>query len=55
MEVYKNFIGIDIGNLTFVVGVHGRKKTKEYENNLEGIHGFMNDNRSLLATGFSVL
>lgn len=55
MEVYKNFIGIDIGKLNFVVGVQGSKKTKEYENNLEGIHCFMKEYRSLLASGLSIL
>lgn len=55
MEVYKNFIGIDIGKLSFVVGIHGSKKVKEYENNLEGIHCFIKENRSLLTKGFSVL
>jgi transposase len=55
MEVYKNFIGIDIGKLTFVVGVYGRKKTKEYENNLEGINFFFKEYRSLLTTSFCVL
>ena len=28
MKGYNNFIGIDIGKLNFVVGVHGSKKTK---------------------------
>jgi len=40
--VYKNFIGIYIGKLNFVVGVHGIKKVKEYENNHEAIHSFSN-------------
>jgi transposase len=55
MEVYKNFIGIDIGKLSFVVGVYGSKKVQEYENNLEGIHSFIKAYRSLLTNGFSIL
>jgi transposase len=55
MKGYNNFIGIDIGKLNFVVGVHGSKKNKEYENSLEGIHCFIKEYRSLLATGLSIL
>ena len=40
MRLYNNFIGIDIGKLTFVVAVYGRKNFKEYENNPEGIKDF---------------
>lgn len=55
MEVYKNFIGIDIGKLNFVVAVHGSKKTKEYDNNLEGIESFLKDYRSVISNGLCVL
>lgn len=55
MEVYNKFVGIDIGKLTFVVAVHGSKKIREYENNLDGIHSFIKEYRSILAKGFSVL
>lgn len=55
MEFYNNFIGIDIGKLSFVVAVYGSKKVREYENNPEGIAHFLKDYRSVLATGFSVL
>lgn len=55
MEEYNNFIGIDIGKLSFVVAVYGSKKIREYENNLEGISSFLKDYRSLLVKGFSVL
>jgi transposase len=55
MEVYNNFIGIDIGKLTFVVGVHGKKAIKEYENNLEGIEDFLKDYRLILPKAFIVL
>lgn len=55
MEVYKNFIGIDIGKLNFVVSIYGNKKVKEYENNLEGIELFFKDFHSVLAEGLSIL
>lgn len=55
MKVYNNFIGIDIGKLSFVVAVYGSKKIREYENNLEGIESFLKDYRSLLPKGFIVL
>lgn len=53
--MYNNFIGIDIGKLTFVVAVHEKKKIREYENNLEGIEDFLKDYNSLLAKSFIVL
>ena len=31
MQLYNNFIGIDIGKFNFVVGVHDQKETKEYK------------------------
>jgi transposase len=55
MQLYKNFIGIDIGKLTFVVGEYGSKKTKEYDNTPEGIDHFIKDYHSKLIQGFSVL
>jgi transposase len=55
MEVYNNFVGIDIGKLTFVVAVHGSKKIREYDNNLEGIGDFLKDYGSLLAKSFIIL
>ncbi len=55
MEVYNNFVGIDIGKLTFVVGVHGQKSIREYENNVEGIEHFLKDYRSMLPKSFIVL
>lgn len=36
MEIYNNFIGIDIGKFEFVVNIHGSKTTFAYSNNLEG-------------------
>lgn len=55
MEFYNNFIGIDIGKLSFVVSVYGSKKVKEYENNPEGIGYFLKDYRLILEKGLSVL
>lgn len=55
MEVYNHFIGIDIGKLSFVVGVHGTKATKEYENNIEGIENFLKEYRAMLLKAFVVL
>lgn len=55
MEVYNNFIGIDIGKESFVVGVYGYKRTREYENNPEGIAIFLKDYRSELADSLSIL
>ncbi len=43
MSLYNTFIGIDIGKFTFVVAVHGDKKTKEYENTPIGISTFLKD------------
>lgn len=55
MEEYNNFIGIDIGKLTFVVAEHKNKKIKEYENNLDGIEHFLKDYKQVLAKSFIVL
>ena len=43
MTIYHNFIGIDIGKSTFVVGSHGSKETKEYSNDSAGIGEFIGD------------
>lgn len=55
MEVYTNFIGIDIGKFNFVVALHGNKATKEYENNPSGINLFKKDYKSLLSTSLCIL
>ena len=55
MEVYKNFIGIDIGKEDFVVSVYKSKRTREYENNPEGIEQFLKDYDFVLKNGLSVL
>lgn len=55
MLLYSNYIGIDIGKLSFVVAIYGSKKTHEYENTLTGIKAFINDFRSQLKKAFTVL
>jgi transposase len=55
MEVYKNFIGIDIGKLSFVVAIYGSKKVREYENNPEGMGDFLKDYQTKLPNSFIVL
>jgi len=55
MSLYNNYIGIDIGKLTFVVGIYGCKITKEYANDTTGIHDFINDYKDKLSDGLCVL
>jgi transposase len=55
MTQYQNFIGIDIGKFTFVVGLHNSKAVKDYENNPKGIRAFMRDSKSLLPSSLVVL
>jgi transposase len=55
MESYNNFIGIDIGKFNFVVSVHGKKTTKEYENTSAGIDQFIQDFSAELPNALSVL
>lgn len=55
MELYQNFIGIDIGKFNFVVAIYNNKQTKEYENNAAGIAEFMNDYQHLFANALCIL
>ena len=55
MEVYNNFIGIDIGKLSFVVVIHKIKEIREYDNTPEGIEEFLKYYRSMLPKAFIVL
>nr|WP_244946922.1 transposase [Legionella israelensis] len=55
MSLYSNYIGIDIGKISFVVAVYGLKKTHEYENNSTGIKAFINDFKSKLKHALTVL
>lgn len=43
MTHYNNFIGIDIGKFSFVVGMYASNTTKEYENTTCGIEQFLED------------
>ena len=55
MSKYHNFIGIDIGKLTFVASLHGNKRTHEYENTSSGINAFLKDFKDHLAHSLVVL
>jgi transposase len=55
MKGYTNFIGIDIGKYSFVVGLHGDNTTKEYENNAAGFHDFIKGHKKALTTALCVL
>lgn len=55
MKSYNNFIGIDIGKFNFVVGIHGQKTTKEYENTSVGIEQFIQDFESELPKALTIL
>lgn len=53
--MYQNFIGIDIGKETFVVGKHSEKITREFDNNLSGFQSFYQTYESVLPTTLVVL
>lgn len=55
MKLYSNFVGIDIGKKSFVVGIHGEKATKEYENDVKGIAEFIEEKKNILSAGLCVL
>ena len=55
MGLYSNFIGIDIGKFTFIVGLHGSKKVEEYDNTSEGINRFLLNYNSRLQDGLCIL
>lgn len=55
MLLYNNFIGLDIGKFNFVVAIHGKKETKEYENNTNGIADFIKDYKENLSSALCVL
>lgn len=55
MKSYNNFIGIDIGKFNFVVAVHGKKSSKEYENTPSGIDTFINECEKELSGALCVL
>ena len=55
MELYKNFIGIDIGKFNFVVAVHGKKSIKEYDNTPCGIERFLKEFKTDLLNSLCIL
>ena len=55
MEVYKNYIGIDIGKLTFVIAVYDSNKVIEYDNDPSGIESFLKDYKNKLKDGLCIL
>lgn len=55
MALYRNYIGIDIGKLSFVVAVYDSKKTIEYDNTPLGIKTFLQDFKSRLKNSLCVL
>lgn len=48
MSLYNNFIGIDIGKFNFVVGIHEKKSTVEYENSASGMNKFIEEYKDIL-------
>jgi transposase len=55
MSLYSNYIGIDIGKISFVVAVYDSKKIFEYDNNATGIKAFINEFKTKLKHSLSVL
>ena len=55
MKSYNNFIGIDIGKLTFVVAIHGYKQIKEYDNDSAGIELFLTEYKNFLPESLCIL
>lgn len=55
MELYQSFIGIDIGKLTFVAGVHGDSNTREFDNTPEGIAEFIRAYQTLLPESLCIV
>jgi transposase len=55
MRLYKSYIGIDIGKLTFVVAQHEHRATHEYSNDATGIRQFFKEFKKELAQGLCIL
>lgn len=55
MKVYNNFIGIDIGKLTFVVAQYPNKETREYDNTVLGIKSFLKDFKKVLPKALCIM
>ena len=54
MELYNNFLGIDIGKFTFFVATYGSNKAQEYENTSPGIKDFLSDHKKKLSTSLCI-
>ena len=55
MQLYNNFVGVDIGKFSFVVAIHGQKQVKEYDNDPHGIKSFIKDYKKYLSQGLCIL
>lgn len=55
MKLYKTHIGIDIGKSSFVVALHGKRETCEYDNDGAGIGQFLKDFKKSFVRGLCVL
>ncbi len=55
MKSYNNFIGIDIGKFSFFVSIYKDKAVKEYHNDFSGITEFINDYKTFLSDGLTIL
>ncbi|MDN3030233.1 MAG: transposase [Candidatus Tisiphia sp.] len=51
----RSFISLDIRKFNFVVAIHGKKETKEYENNFNGIADFIKDYKENLSSALCIL
>lgn len=55
MKSYTNFVGIDIGKMSFIVSIHNKKAVSEYSNDWKGISKFIRENKNKLAEGLVIL
>lgn len=55
MSLYSNYIGIDIGKLSFFVTVYGAHKVYEFENNPVGINTFIKTFKKKLLNSLCIL
>lgn len=53
--MYQNFIGIDIGKASFVVGFYNQRDTYEFENSLKGFKAFIERFEAILPFSLVVL
>jgi transposase len=53
--MYQNFIGIDIGKASFVVGFHEQRATFEFDNTPKGFKAFLKQFKKILSSSLVVL